>query len=80
MLFQHMLQKFEIIWTRFGHVIRLQNDINFSETPYSLRRELMTRAGGDDLRERKDYKFFFKEQNVCIIALNLNVESKKEKI
>ena len=32
--FLHMLLKSEIIWTRIGQIIRLQNDINFSETPW----------------------------------------------
>ena len=32
-LFLHMQVKFEIIWSRIGQVIRLQSDINFSETP-----------------------------------------------
>ena len=31
-----MLSKFELIWMRIGQVIRLQNDINFSETPCIL--------------------------------------------
>ena len=36
-LFLYMLLKFEIIWMRFGQVIRLQNDINFSETSYIVK-------------------------------------------
>ena len=31
--FLHMLLKFEIISTKIDQVIRLQNDIDFSETP-----------------------------------------------
>ena len=30
-----MQLKFEIVWTGIGQVIRLQNDNNFSETPFS---------------------------------------------
>ena len=35
-MFPLILLKFEIIWVRFCQVIRLQNDINFSETPFIL--------------------------------------------
>ena len=34
-LFLNILLKFEINWTRTGQVIRLRNDINISETPYT---------------------------------------------
>ena len=29
-----MLLKFDIIWKNVDHIIRLQNDINFSEMPF----------------------------------------------
>ena len=34
-MFLHIQLKFEIIWTRIGQVIRLQNDTDFSEIPCS---------------------------------------------
>ena len=37
----HMLSKFEIIWMRTGQVIRLQNDINISETPSIVKSKWM---------------------------------------
>ena len=32
-MFLLILLKFDIIWTKIGQVIRLKNDVNFSETP-----------------------------------------------
>ena len=60
-----MLLKFEIIWLRIDQVIRLQNDINFSET-----------LGGENAT--KVPFFWLAVVSFCLTVLTISFSGNKE--
>ena len=58
--FVQMLLKFEIIWMRIGQVIRLWNDIDFSESVY----------GGGHIPEPSDEKSIYYTQQIFVFQCN----------